>query len=287
LEGRLIWLDLTGGEITLREDLLEVIKIILKHSDDLSVLHISTNGQLPDKILSLTDVILKHKVTPIINIGLDGPRKINDLIRGCDGAYLKSLQTFKLLKKFSRGHYYLSCTISDYNADYLDEFLRELNNDIEGFSFSDLHFNIFHRSAHYYMNQEIDGLSSVRFNSIEKYLKLSKKGNFIKYWLEDLFIRGLRKYLTGESFFINCQSFKNTCFINPYGEVYPCGMYGRSAGNLVSSGYDFKKIWQQTGTEKIRDEIRNKRCPGCWSPCESYPALLGDLRGACSLLLNG
>ena len=280
----LVWLDLTGGEITLREDLIEVVRIIKDNAANLLVCHISTNGQSPHKVLLLAEEILKLKMIPVINVGIDGPRRINDEIRGCQGAYAKSLQTFKLLKKLLKGHYYLSCTISNYNIDYIDEFLSGLETDVEGFSFSDLHFNMFHHSPHYYKNQEIDGLSAVRFEKIGKYLRLCKMGNFVKQRLEDLYIRGLRKYLSGDSFFVNCQALKSTCFISPYGEVYPCGVYDRCAGNLTGNNFDLKKIWQEAGALKIRNDIKEKKCLGCWSPCEAFPALLGDLKGAYRLV---
>ena len=37
------WIDLTGGEVTLRRDIIEVIKVIIKNSKNLSIFHISTN----------------------------------------------------------------------------------------------------------------------------------------------------------------------------------------------------------------------------------------------------
>ncbi|HIE43193.1 MAG TPA: 4Fe-4S cluster-binding domain-containing protein, partial [Candidatus Omnitrophica bacterium] len=57
----LCWLDLTGGEITLRGDVEDVIDIIIENSPYLSILHLSTNGQIPEKILSIAERILKHK----------------------------------------------------------------------------------------------------------------------------------------------------------------------------------------------------------------------------------
>jgi MoaA/NifB/PqqE/SkfB family radical SAM enzyme len=280
----LVWLDLIGGEITLREDLIEVIKLIADKAPNLLIFHISTNGQLPEKVFLLAKEILHYRMIPVINVSVDGPAQINDSIRGCEGAYSKSLKTFNLLKKFSKGYYYLSCTISDHNIDHIDKFLSELEKDVDSFSSSDLHFNIFHSSAHYYKNQDIAAASLVKFKNLEKYLKLSRKGSFVKQKLEDLYIAGLRRYLSGDKFFINCQALGSTCFINPYGEVYPCGIYDRSVGDLTKNGYDLNKIWRETETLKTRDDIKEKKCPGCWSPCEAYPALLGDLKGAYKLL---
>lgn len=273
----LSWLDLTGGEITLREDIIEIIKVIIKNVSGLSIFHISTNGQLSNKVYLIAKEILKFKLIPIINISIDGPRIINDNLRGVEGAYLKSLETFNLLKSLNKGYYYLSCTISNYNINYLDELIRGLKNDISCFSFSDLHFNIFHNSPHYYKNNSIDGLSKINFDSIKKYLKFCNKGNIIKRFLEERYIKGLSRYLNGNRFPMMCQALRSTFFINPYGEIYPCGLYNKVIGNLKDYDYNLNKLWNSLNVLRIRGDIAKNDCPGCWSPCEAYPAILGHL----------
>lgn len=272
----LCWLDLEGGEITLRKDLIEIVRTIIKNAKKLLLLHVSTNGQLPHNVFLLAKEILKSNVIPIINISIDGPKKINDELRGIEGSYLNSLETFKLLKKLRRGHCYLSCTLSDYNIGYIDELLSGLKNDVPDFSFSDLHFNIFHTS-HYYKNQNIEGLSNLNFDSIKKYLKLCKNGGLIKRFLEDRYIKGLSEYLNGNRFPVKCQALGSSCFINPYGEVYPCGMHNRALGNLKDYDYDLNKLWNSAVSLQIGEDIKNKKCPGCWTPCEAFPSILGDL----------
>lgn len=268
------WLDLTGGEVTLREDLIEVVKVIINNSRRLSIFHISTNGQLPQRVFLLAKQILKYNILPIFNISVDSTRKINDGLKGGEDSYQKSLETFKLLKSLSKGYFYLSCTISNYNIDYIDEFILELKKDILNFSFSDLHFNIFHNSKHYYNNEGIDGLSKIRFDVIKKYLELCKKGNFIKIFLEDEYIKGLSQYLNGNKFPVKCQALESSCFINPYGEVYPCGVYNKFIMDLKECDYNISNIWMSPNTFKI---MENKNCYGCWSPCEAYPAILGNI----------
>lgn len=270
------WLDLTGGEISLRNDMLEIVKAIIQSANKLLFFHISTNGQVTDKIVSMTEKILEHDLIPIVSISIDGPEEINDKLRGSDGASKRALETFRSLKKLSRGYYYLSCTISDYNIDYLEDFLAELKK-ISFFSFSDLHFNIFHRSRHYYKNQYVNGISRLEFKNIKKYMFLNKKGNFIKKFFADRYAKGLKKYLNQNRYPVKCQALKSSCFIDPCGNVYPCAMYDRPIGNLRDNNYNLNNIWQGIGLTRVRNDIANKRCPGCWTPCEAYPAILGDL----------
>ena len=49
---------------------------------------------------------------------------------------------------------------------------------------SDLHFNLFHTSRHYYNNQDINGLSGLDSEAVKKYLLICKRGNPIKSFLE-------------------------------------------------------------------------------------------------------
>lgn len=269
------WVDLTGGEITFREEIIEIIKVIIKTSKRILILHISTNGQLPERVFLLAKEILRFNLIPIINISIDGPPMINDHLRGIQGAYLNSLETFKKLKKLTKGYYYLSCTISNYNINYIEDLLISLKKDIPNFIYSDLHFNIFHSSFHYYNNQSIDGFSKINFDTVKNYFALGMRGNPIKIFLEKEYIKGLVKYCNGNKFPVRCQALNSTCFITPWGTVYPCGIYNKPIGELKNYDFDLKELWNSYNALKIRKAIIQKKCSGCWSPCEAYPAILG------------
>jgi MoaA/NifB/PqqE/SkfB family radical SAM enzyme len=271
----LSWLDLTGGEITLREDLTDIVDILLKNSKNLLILRISTNGQLPEKIFNITKKISESDKFPVINVSIDGPKRINDKLRGIAGSYEKSLETFKLLRTVKSGHFHISCTISEYNLDYIDELIEGLRSDISDFSLSDLHFNIFHNSSHYYRNDNVDGLSKIRFSDIKKYLDLSKNGTFIKRFLESVYIKNLEKYLEKNRPPLPCQALNSSCFINPYGEAYPCVSYDKSIGNLKDFNYNLNRLWEIQEASTVRKYIIEKKCPGGWTPCEAYLAILG------------
>lgn len=271
------WLDLTGGEVTLRPDLLEVVGLIIEKAKRLLVFHISTNGQLPEKALRLAEEVVRLGAIPVINVGLDGPPEVHDQLRGVSGAYVKSLETFNALKKLRKGFTYLSCTISGHNAPYLEELLMCLKKDVRGFSYRDIHFNIFHRSSHYYRNQDMDGLCGVDMRKISRFLALSRRGHIVKRLLEKEYLKGLRRYLEGESHFLACQAMSASCFIDPSGKIYPCGMYERPVGDLAQNDHDLERLWNGSMARSVRAAIKETACPGCWSPCEAYPAILGRL----------
>ena len=273
----LSWLDLTGGEITLKENILEIVKAILKNSKKILIFHISSNGQFPDRALLLAKELLKSGLVPIINISLDGPEKINDLLRGKPGAYQHSLETFLKIRSLKKIHCYLSCTISNLNINYIDELLSDLKKNIVDFNFADLHFNLFHNSEHYYHNQNLNAFYNLPLERIKKYLSLCKRGNPAKIFLEKEYIRGFTKFYRDNKVPLRCQALSSTCFINPYGTLYPCSIYNKPIANLEDCNYDLNKLWNSKNVVLIRRGIKEGNCPHCWSPCEAYPAILGNI----------
>lgn len=273
----LSWLDLTGGEISLREDLTEAIRAVIKNSDKLSVLHISTNGQWPDRIFALAKEIQKASLALIINISIWAPPQKDIELRGVNGSYSKSLETFRLLKSLPGVYCYLSCTLSDYNIDYVDDLISGLRTDLASFTLSDLHFNIFYNSPHYFKNDQIQGTATLSLKDLKRYLVLCRNGNVIKRFLEDKYLKVLDRTLRGGKFFLNCQALKSSCFINPYGEVYPCTADDRIIGNLKDYDYCLGKMWNTSLTLKERNEIEYRKCKRCLGTCEVYHAMFGDM----------
>ncbi len=271
------WVDLTGGEVSLKEEIIEVIKAIIRNSNKIQIFHISTNGQLTEKVLLMAKEILKFGITPVINLSIDGPRDLNDQLRGVNGAFANSLETFKSLRKIAKGYYYISCTISNYNIHRIDDLLMELRKEIPAFNFADIHFNIFHSSSHYYNNIQVDGSVGLDLEVIKKYLTFSAKGNILKSFLENEYLKGLSRFMCGDKFPVKCQALNASCFIDPSGKVYPCGIYDKCVYSLNDFDYDLNRIWSNQDTLEARKKIESKACPGCWSPCEAYPAILGSL----------
>ncbi len=278
------WIDLTGGEVTLREDLSDIIKLIIRGSKRLVIFHISTNGQLAQRAFLATKAIISAGITPVINISIDGPERVNDFLRGGSGAYWRSLETFRSIKRIRNARVYLSCTLSSLNIDYIDELITDLKKNIQDFDFSNLHFNIFHQSAHYYNNQNKDISLELTLHSLKKYLGLCALGNPVKVFLEKEYIKELGFFINNGRSSFPCQACLSTCFLNPYGEVFPCSIYNLKIGNLKENNFDINALWNCGKTKAVRKCVEENKCPGCWSPCEAYPAIAGHfLRKAASI----
>jgi hypothetical protein len=89
---RFLWIDLTGGEPTLRPDLREIIAAAIRIHRPWA-LHFPTNGFLPDRVAPL----LEHgrRTRLVVTVSIDGPPALHDRMRGVEGSFERALETLQ------------------------------------------------------------------------------------------------------------------------------------------------------------------------------------------------
>ena len=73
---------------------------------------------------------------------------------------------------------------------------------------------------------------------------------------------------------------KTSCFIDAYWNLFPCSIWDEKVGNLRESGFDLGGLWESARRKELRKNVADENCPHCWTPCEAYPTLLGNLARA-------
>jgi hypothetical protein len=64
--------------------------------------------------------------------------------------------------------------------------------------------------------------------------------------------------------------------------VYPCITYSNPMGRLRDTGMRLAPIWEAADTRRTQREIWEGQCPQCWTACEAYQSILGNvLAGRC------
>ena len=97
---RFLWVDLTGGEVFLRKDFVEICEAVLTSCRNLILLHFPTNGYLTDKIVTQVREIRKMRPERlIITVSTDGDEAMNDEIRGVQGGWRRQIETFRRLRE--------------------------------------------------------------------------------------------------------------------------------------------------------------------------------------------
>ncbi len=278
---RFSWIDITGGEVFLRKDFLPIVEVVLSHCKDLVLLHFPTNGFMTDTIVNTVEKIVKMKPPRmIITVSMDGDETVNDEIRGIEGGWRKQIETFKQLHAIPGVRVVLGMTLSSYNADHYETAFQAAKRECDWMTYEDFHINIAHISGHYYSNAEQDpfrGQENKVIETVKQNMRHRGMPTGPVEFLEREYLKRVEQYLKTGKTPVRCNSLKSSCFLDPFGRVFPCGMYDQVVGNIRDTDYDLAAIWNSERAKKLQKEIWEYKCPQCWTPCEAYQSVLGSL----------
>lgn len=286
---RLCWLDLTGGEPTLRADFAHVLEAVAEHGRALHVLHFQTNGWSSRRVVHAARAFRRARpdVDLVITVSIDGPPAVHDRMRGREGSYARAIGTLLALRELPAVDTHVGTTITRDNAASVDELAARLRADVHGFDASRWHVNAAHRSAHFFRNETVfDELATDTAEIVRRHARRRGIPRDLVALMEQVYLVNLAAVQDGEPSGVPCQALRSTVFVSPEGDVYPCHLWDRPLGNVRR--VPFAEIWRSAETRRARDEVRALECGGCFSACEAYPALAGaPIRAALLTLRRG
>ena len=106
---KLKFINLTGGEPFIREDLAEIVEECYKHTKRIVI---STSGWFEDRIIALA----KRFPNIGIRISIEGLSRKNDELRGREGGFDKGLRTLLTLQHMGLKDIGFGCTVSNHNS---------------------------------------------------------------------------------------------------------------------------------------------------------------------------
>jgi MoaA/NifB/PqqE/SkfB family radical SAM enzyme len=275
------WVDLTGGEIFLRPDIDEIFDAILTGWSRLALLHFPTNGFQTDRIVQSVERIARRRpgARIIVTVSLDGDEALNDEIRGIKGGFRRQIATFQALRGIPGIVPALGMTLSTYNLERFGETFAACARECPGLTAADIHVNVAQKSGHYYGNAEMDGVApdaAAARAEIGKYRQLRGIPRSPMELIESSYLKNLEKFLETGRTPMPCHALRASCFIDPWGVVYPCITYSRPIGRLRDTGMKLEPIWHAAETARVQGEIWKGECPHCWTACEAYQSILGN-----------
>jgi len=257
------FINLTGGEPFIREDLPEIVEECYKHTDRIVI---STSGYFEDRVIDLA----KHFPNIGIRISIEGLSQKNDELRGRQGGFDKGLRTLLTLKHLGLKDIGFGCTVSNYNSkDMLSLYQLSLSLGLEFATAA------FHNS--YYFHKDDNRITNKEevCGDFAQLVEWQLQENHPKSWFRAFFNMGLINYIEGGRRMLPCEAGSANFFIDPWGEVFPCnGMEPRywkeSMGNIHDT--DFMTIWESEQANKVRQMVR--RCPkNCWMVGTASPVM--------------
>jgi radical SAM protein with 4Fe4S-binding SPASM domain len=274
------WLDVTGGEIFLRSDIGELLEAIAASWKRLLLLHFPTNGFLTDRIVGVCErLAARGGPRIIVTVSIDGNEAVNDETRGIRGGYRRQIQTFNALRRIRGIRPVFGMTLSAHNVGRFEETFRSCQQDCPGLDITDFHLNVAQVSAHYYGNAGMTDVRPVVESTVRElrlYRSARRLPRSLPEWIEGEYLRRLETYVETGALPMRCHSLRSSCFIDPFGTVFPCITYSRPLGSLRDTGMDLAAIWSARETAAVQEEIWNGDCPQCWTACEAYQSILGN-----------
>jgi MoaA/NifB/PqqE/SkfB family radical SAM enzyme len=263
-------INITGGEPTLRKDLLDIVEILHPKTSRLEII---SNGSLPNRLYR----IAKRFPDMTFRISLEGLPKVSDEIRGLQDGFDKGLRAILGLLDLGVRDVGISMTISDQNVDDLVPFYHFAAR--MGLEFTQCvphNSHYFHKSDNEIKDvaswqQEIGKFIRILLNSRRRELRLR-----VKDWFRAYLNLGLLLYVVEGKRPLTCRAGTDFFFIDPFGDVLPCnGMeVKKSMGNL--NVHTFQEIWSSDSARAVRSQVA--QCDrGCWMVGSAVPAMRRNL----------
>jgi len=254
--------NLTGGEPFLRDDLLEIIKIISRRASKSKIV-ISTNGFLPSKIKQTMQKIIKFRKDIGIAVSLDGFGKAHEELRRFPGGFCLAVETIRLLKELRIKNIKIAFTLGDNNIDQLKK-VYQLSKEL-GVEFS---LAVYHNSSHYFQTRknQINNIGKIE-KELNWLIEQELKSFSLKKWIRAYFAYGMIKFLETKKRILPDYSGINSLFIDPFGKIYPSNVWNLEIGRLQKV-----KDWNKF-SKKAKKLILNNKGPNSWMACTARQAM--------------
>lgn len=182
---RLKFINLTGGEPFVREDLAEIVEECYKHTDRIVI---STSGWFEDKVVALA----KQFPNIGIRISIEGLSCKNDELRGHAGGFDKGLRTLLTLKQMGLKDIGFGCTVSNNNSkDMLSLYQLSLSLGMEFATAA------FHNSYYFHKDDNVITNKDEVCKNFEQLIEWQLQENHPKSWFRAWFNMGLINYIEG------------------------------------------------------------------------------------------
>ncbi|GAB4483831.1 MAG: hypothetical protein OHK006_06240 [Thermodesulfovibrionales bacterium] len=281
----LSWINLSGGEIFLRDDLPEILSAIARYCRGVYLLNFPTNGYQPDTVVDTIKTVLKDPDIPKVkvSVSIDGPPRLHDRIRNTPGSWDRAVETYRRLRLLENARFgvYFGMTLQAANLHAFPETVYAVQERIGDMHPRDFHVNIAHLSGHYYNNSQCSGIMPETSSVRERLAELDRlRQDPLLHpvgFLERRYRRLARCFLDSGRTPVPCQALSASFFMDPDGTVYPCTIFDRPIGNMSDFGYRLDRLWESEKRRMTRDTVRRGDCPQCWTPCEAYQGILANL----------
>lgn len=244
------YLNLTGGEPTLRADLESLVDLLYPKT---ARFEISSNGLQPEK---LYPIIRKYPNTKI-RFSLEGFEETNNRVRGEKNGFQKKIAGLLQLKEQGGTDLGFAITIQDDNADQLVKLFEFCCQ--HGF---ELATSTMHNGFQFYKSDNVlyDRLRTARY--IEDLITVQLKTSSPKNWFRAYLNLGIVARALGHDRLLPCMAGTDFAFIDPWGEVYACNVRpDLKIGSLAEQSW--QDLMESTRRKEVLVQVTTCK-QNCW-----------------------
>jgi len=251
--GKLLWVDLSGGEPFMRDDIFEIYKIFV-NNNKVDSFSIPTNGILSDKIYEEVKKMLEYGGVQDFNLTLsiEGTKEIHN----------------KIFKNFN---IYVSTTLSNKNLNNIEELHNEIKSRMPELDYHNFEILRGDPKNKNYTVPSIDQLKMIRpllfkiwkeydyySNKLKSKIAFNTKKNLYNHYMN---------ILVNDKQPFPCYAGRVHMVLDYQGNVYFCelpGVQGSRIGNIREQS--FNQIWNSPKANEIRRFIKDRKC-ACTHSC--------------------
>jgi len=265
----LLWLSFSGGEIFLREDIVEIAQVFYRNNKP-AIMLFPTNGMLPELIRDRIEAIIRSCPKSIIalKLSLDGLGDAHDSLRNSPGSFDKMQKTYKAVAplvdrypNFELGINTVFCARNQNDMDGIIEHVQGLSA-IKTHTISLVRGNLSDKQF-----QDVDTtryLAAVQ--RLEQNLKQGKSpvyrfsGGRIKASQDILQRRLIHRIAEENRYIIPCYAGKLNLVLSETGDVFPCELLTEPFGNARDHDCDVRKVMHSERARKSVKAIQDNKC---------------------------
>lgn len=270
------WLSLTGGEVTDRDDFVDIVAgMVDAVGDRLALFQVTTNGIDPAKTEAVFSEVarLTRGIPSYVTLSLDGIGKSYERVRGVPDGYRKVKASMAALQRVRAREPHLTTgfqvTLSELNVHEADALFEDASEGQERpiITMATNALQLTRGRVDVDVRQAGPEVQAALARMWKKYPRRS---------LNDLPPRlhlGLtrRFFETGEAP-LPCAAGHSTLTIDPYGGVLQCDSRATTLARLQDHGFDIPAMCR---SEAFRQALApHSGCRECWTPCQAYPTLM-------------
>jgi len=262
--------NLSGGEPTTRNDMVEVSQVILDRLPRLRKYGINTTGLTPHRAIPMVTKVaeLCHERGIIFSarVSIDGVGEMHNDVRQVKNGFEKAKETIRAMQALQKRvpfNFGISTTLFNKNLDDADSILSWARTEK-----LDIVFNMVRFTEPMLGNADLADTCKPIGRDEEKMREfflervrmdpLLDGQNYIYMHYADMIANGYHRLAP-------CPFQSQGIMLNPDGGLFFCEN-SDVVGNVLDE--DAEAIYFRDASQTHRDSIRDEKCPGCLSPCQ-------------------